>query len=167
MLGFEALLTKQLSHRLSGSVSYTYSKAQRKRVPNDAYRLFDADQTHNLVLLAAYHLPKHWRLSTRFRYRTGQPTTPVTGAVFVSDTDEYAPTFGRTNSARNPSFQQLDLRIDKAWVFNSWSITAYLDVQNVYNHNNAVSVAYNYDYSKSGKVSAVPILPILGFKAEY
>jgi len=91
----------------------------------------------------------------------------VTGAVFVSDSDTYAPTFGRTNSTRNASFQQLDLRIDKAWVFNHWSFTAYLDVQNVYNYDNSESLAYNYDYSKSGKVSSIPILPIVGFKAEY
>ncbi len=167
VVGFEASLHKQLSHRLSGSVSYTLSRAERKRVRGEAYRPFDADQTHNLVLLAAYHLPRHWRFSTRFRYRTGQPTTPVTGAVFVSDNDEYAPTFGRTNGARLSSFQQLDLRVDKAWVFNSWSFTAYLDVQNVYNRDNSAAVAYNYDYSKSGKVSALPILPVLGFKAEY
>jgi len=165
--GLEVLLKKQLSHRISGFVAYTLARAERRRVAGDEYRLFDADQTHNLVLLAAYHLPRHWKLSTRFRYRSGQPTTPVVGATFVSDNDEYAPSFGRTNSARNASFQQLDLRVDKAWVFDRWSFTAYLDVQNVYNYNNSSAIAYNYDYSKSGKVGAVPLLPIVGIKAEY
>jgi outer membrane receptor protein involved in Fe transport len=165
--GLEVMAKKELSHRLSGWVAYTLSRAERRRVASDPYRLFDNDQTHNLVLVAAYQLPRQVQLSTRFRYRTGQPTTPIVSATFVSDDDTYAPMFGRTNSARNASFQQLDLRIDKAWVFERWAFTAYLDVQNVYNHNNSVGLAYNYDYSQHGKVKGLPVLPVLGFKAEY
>lgn len=165
--GLELMLRKQLSHRLSGFVAYTLSRSERRRVSSDDYRLFDADQTHNLVLLAAYHLPRHWQLSTRFRFRTGQPLTPIVGSTFVSDNDEYAPILGRTNSGRYDSFHQLDVRVDKAWVFDTWSFSTYLDVQNAYNRKNGVDVAYNFDYSKSGKVSSIPILTIVGVKAEY
>jgi TonB family protein len=165
--GFEAMLRQELAHRLSGWVAYTLSRAERRRTSADDYRLFDVDQTHNLVLVAAYHMPRHWKLSTRFRYRTGQPSTPIVGATFVSDTDEYAPAFGRVNSRRFDSFHQLDLRLDKQWVFDRWSFTAYLDVQNVYNHKNSVQLAYNYDYSNSKKVGALPFVTIVGFKAEY
>jgi TonB family protein len=165
--GLEVMLRKTLSHRLSGWVAYTLSRAERRRTSDDRYRLFDIDQTHNLVLVGAYQLPRHWQLSTRFRFRTGQPSTPIVGATFVSDTDEYAPAFGRTNSRRFSPFHQLDIRIDKKWVFNRWALTTYLDVQNVYNHKNAVSMAYNFDYSKSGKTTGVPLLTILGLKAEY
>ena len=165
--GFEAMLRQELAHRLSGWVAYTLSRAERRRTPDDDYRLFDVDQTHNLVAVAAYHLPRHWQLSTRFRYRTGQPSTPVVGATFVSDSDEYAPIFGRVNSRRFDSFHQLDLRVDKQWVFDRWSFTAYLDVQNVYNRKNSVSLAYNYDYASKKTVGALPLVTILGFKAEY
>jgi TonB family protein len=165
--GFEAMLRQELAYRLSGWVAYTLSRAERRRTEDEDYRLFDVDQTHNLVLVAAYHLPRHWQLSTRFRYRTGQPSTPVVGATFVSDTDEYAPVFGGINSKRFDAFHQLDIRIDKQWVFDRWSFTGYLDVQNVYNHRNSISLAYNYDYSKSGKVGGLPLVTILGFKAEY
>jgi outer membrane receptor for ferrienterochelin and colicin len=165
--GLEAMLRHELAHRLSGWIAYTLSRAERRRTADDAYRPFDVDQTHNLVVVSAYHLPRHWKLSTRFRYRSGQPSTPVVGATFVSDSDEYAPIFGGVNSRRFQSFHQLDLRVDKQWVFDRWSVTAYLDVQNVYNRKNSVSLAYNYDYSSKKTVGALPIVTILGFKAEY
>jgi TonB family protein len=165
--GLEVMLRQQLAHRLSGWIAYTYSKSERRRTANEPYRLFDYDQTHNLVLVAAYQLPFHMQLSTRFRYRTGQPTTPVVGATFVSDTDEYAPTFGATNSSRLDAFHQLDLRLDKRWVFDRCSLGAYLDVQNVTNRKNPVAVSYNYDYSESAKASGVPLLTIVGVRADY
>jgi TonB family protein len=165
--GFEGMLRHDLSHRLSGWVAYTYAHSERRNTSKDPYRLLDQDQTHTLVIVGQYHLPRHWKVSSRFRYRTGQPTTPIVGATYVSDDDVYAPKFGGLNSRRFDAFQQLDLRIDKQWVFNAWSITGYLDVQNVYNHKNGVATAYNYDYSKPGKVTSLPILPVVGLKAEY
>jgi hypothetical protein len=40
-------------------------------------------------------------------------------------------------------------------------------VQNVYNRNNSVDLTYSYDYAQKAKVSGIPLLAILGFKAEY
>lgn len=165
--GLEVMLRQELAYRLSGWVSYTLARTERKRVSSDPFTIFDYDQTHNLALVAAYQLPRHFQLSTRFRYRTGRPTTPVTGSTFVSDNDEYAPIFGGTNSRRLDDFHQLDVRLDKRWVFDLWSFTAYVDVQNVYNRNNSIDVTYSYDYSEKAKVKGMPLLAIVGFKAEY
>lgn len=165
--GMEVMLRHDLSHRLSGWLAYTLARAERRPTADDPYRLFDFDQTHTLAVVAAYQLPWQMQLSTRFRYRTGRPTTPVTGAVFVSNTDGYAPTFGATNTARLPSFHQLDLRLDKRWLFDRWSFTGYLDVQNVYNRNNATDLTYSYNYQQSDKVKGLPLIAIVGFKAEY
>jgi TonB family protein len=165
--GLEVMLRQQLAYRLSGWIAYTLARTERRRVASDAFRVFEFDQTHNLALVAAYQLPRHFQLSTRFRFRTGRPTTPVTGATFVSDNDEYAPAFGATNSRRLDDFHQLDVRLDKRWVFDLWSFTAYVDVQNVYNRNNSLDLTYSYDYSENAKVKGLPLLAIVGFKAEY
>ena len=165
--GLEVMLRQQLAYRLSGWVAYTLARTERRAAAGEPFRVFDFDQTHSLALVAAYQLPWHVQLSTRFRYRTGRPTTPVTGATFVSHNDEYAPTYGPTNSARLATFHQLDVRIDKQWVFDRWSCTAYLDVQNIYNRNNSLDLTYSYDYRQSTKVQGLPLLAIVGFKAEY
>lgn len=165
--GMEVMLRHELAHRLSGWIAYTYSHAERRRTDDERFRLFDLDQSHNLVLVGAYQLPHHMQLSTRFRYRTGQPTTPVVGATYVADDDTYAPAFGRVNSRRNDPFYALDVRFDKKWVFDRWTFTGYVDVQNATNHKNGVQTAYSFDYAKSGKVNGAPLLPIIGIKAEY
>jgi hypothetical protein len=43
------------------------------------------------------------------------------------------PDLRRFNSARLGGFHQLDIRIDKQYFLNNWSLLLYLDVQNVYN----------------------------------
>ena len=47
-----------------------------------------------------------------------------------------------------------------------WALTAYLDVQNVYDANNPQGVQYNYNYTQQSYVSGFPILPSLGLRAE-
>ena len=93
--------------------------------------------------------------------------TPVVGAVFNASTDTYDPVFGRVNSERNDLFHQLDVRLDKRWIYRSWMMTAYLDIQNVYDHANPEGLSYNYDFSESRTQQGLPILTILGLRAEF
>ena len=91
---------------------------------------------------------------------SGNPETPVLGSVFNSVTDQYDPVFGQVNSARQPPFVQLDVRLDKQWVFDRWLLDAYLDLQNATNHTNPEGIAYNYDYTQSKVSAGLPILPV-------
>jgi hypothetical protein len=129
--------------------------------------VFDFDQTHILAAVAAYDLPRHWRIASRFRYVSGNPQTPVVGSVFNSITDEYDPVFGAVNSARQPAFVQLDVRLDKQWVFDRWLLDAYVDLQNATNHTNPEGLAYNYDFTQSKVSQGLPILPFIGLRAEF
>ena len=71
------------------------------------------------------------------------------------------------NSGRVPAFHQLDIRIDKRWVSESWMLNAYLDIQNVYNRSNVDSLDYNFDYSEAQAQQGLPIVPILGLRGEF
>lgn len=124
-------------------------RSERKDGGSAEYRLFDADQTHNLTAVGHYRLTPTWELGARFRYVTGSPTTEIVDATYDSDTDVYVPTYGEYNASRLRPFHQLDVRVDKHFVFDSWRLTAYLDVQNAYKAANAEGVSYNYDYSES------------------
>ena len=66
-----------------------------------------------------------------------------------------------------PPFHQLDLRIDKTWIFNNWMFTAYLDLQNAYNRANPEGYSYNFDSSEKRIRSGLPIIPIIGVKGEF
>ena len=120
------------------------------------YVPYDFDQRHIFTFVGGYNLPWGLDLSTRFRLVTGNPTTPILGSVYDADTNGYTPLYGPQHSDRNPIFHQLDVRLDKKFVFKSWILGVYLDVTNVYNHRNAEGTRYNYDYSDSEPVRGLP-----------
>lgn len=167
VIGLEVSAKHDFTNNLFTWVAYTLSKSERKDPGKSDYRLFDHDQTHILTVTGSYRLPKNWEIGTRFRYVTGQLYTPVRAAVFDSDADTYAAINAPTNSARVDAFHQLDLRIDKRWVYESWMLNAYLDIQNVYSRSNVSEVEYSYDYSKKVPESGLPIVPVLGLRGEF
>src|SRR5262245_49865224 len=66
--GGELLLRQSLSKWFFGWVSYTLMRSERKDCANCAWRLFDFDQTHVLILALHAYLPKGFEIGTRFRY---------------------------------------------------------------------------------------------------
>lgn len=167
VIGLEVSAKHELTNNLFAWFAYTLSKSERKDSGASAYRLFDYDQTHILTVTGSYRLPKNWEIGTRFRYVTGSLYTPVTGAVLDADADEYRRKSGPVNSARVDGFDQLDIRIDKRWVYDSWMLNAYLDIQNVYNQINVQNVEYNFDYSKEQAEQGLPIVPVFGLRGEF
>lgn len=165
--GAELFLEHKFADRFRGWLSYTLSRAERTDSGETESRLFDYDQTHILAVVGSYQLPRNWEVGLRYRLVSGSPTTPVIGATFVDEMDAYSPTYGETNSARLPTFQQLDLRVDKTWVMDTWKLGAYLSLINATNHTNVEAENYNYDFTEKGSVNGLPILPILGVKADW
>jgi TonB family protein len=165
--GLELVARHDFAHNLTGWVAYTLSRSERLDSGNTAYRLFDFDQTHILTVLGSYTLPRNWQVGGRFRFVTGNPTTPVVGAVFNASRDEYDPIYGQVNSGRIAAFHQLDVRVDKRWVYQSWMLDVYLDIQNIYNRANPEGQSYNYNFRKSQVQQGLPILPILGVRADF
>jgi hypothetical protein len=88
-------------------------------------------------------------------------------SVYDSDNDVYLPTRGSLYSERFSAFNQLDIRVDRKFIFDTWILTVYLDVQNLYNSKNEQSIEYAYDFSQSKKVRGLPILPTFGIKGEF
>ncbi|HKE17612.1 MAG TPA: TonB family protein [Kofleriaceae bacterium] len=165
--GGELVVRHEFNANLTGWLTYTLSRAERLDTDATEKRLFDFDQTHILNLTASYLLPRNWEVGARFRLVSGNPNTPIVGAVYNASEDRYDPTYGEANTGRDRTFQQLDLRIDKRWIYRNWIFNAYLDIQNVYNYDNAEGVSYNYDYTESEPNSGLPLLTVFGLKAEF
>ncbi|MEZ4380525.1 MAG: energy transducer TonB [Nannocystaceae bacterium] len=167
IFGGELLFRKALSRNLFGWVSYTLMKSLRQDAPDEDYYLFDFDQTHILTAIASYKLPKGWQIGARFRLVSGNPTTPVLGAIYDASTNSYIAVNGPRNSARVPAFHQLDVRVDRRWVYRRLTTTAYLDILNIYNAQNTEFINYSYNFQASAPVTSLPILPSIGVKIEW
>ena len=161
--GTQFLLRQQQIGRFFGWVSYTISRSQRRDAPTLDWRLFDYDQTHVFTALGSYDLGGGFETGLRFRFSSGYPRTPVTGAYFDSQTNTWEPLFGPHNSIRVPPFASLDARISKKFKFGKGtSLEIYLDVQNVTNHSNPEEIVYNTNYTQRGYITGLPILPVAG-----
>jgi hypothetical protein len=156
------LIARRNIGRWTGWIAYTYGRSLRQnptRGPEDYPYVMD--QPHTFTVLATTALPRNWRFGGRFRYATGNPFTPVAGAIMQPDGDFVAQD-GPLLSERLPAFLQLDLRLDHAW-HRSWGImNLYIDVQNVTNRGNAEGVTYNNDYSVRTYTTGLPIFPSIG-----
>lgn len=167
--GGTLLLRQKMSRHLFGWLSYSLLRSERRDCDSCGFRLFDFDQTHVLILAAHVYLPYRFEVGIRFRYISGVPFTPVRGSYYDSDADLYQPEVpGPTarNSERVDDFHQLDLRIDRTFVFKKWQAKLYLDISNIYNHAAAEQPVYSFDYTQRAAVTGLPILPSLGIRTE-
>jgi hypothetical protein len=156
---------KYRKNEWTGQIVYTFLKS-RRTIPGYGTRPSQYDQTHNLNIIGSYN-KERWTFSGRFRYVTGNPYTPIVGSTFDTDNDVYIPSRGTIYSQRFDAFNQLDIRIDRKYIYDKWILTAYLDILNLYNSANIQSYQYSYDYTDKKKVRGLPILPTIGLKGEF
>lgn len=170
--GAEVLLRYNPDGRFFGWIAYSLSHTQRTGRPDSRSDGADPnDQPHNLVALGSLEVPEIWEgLSFGFRVRatSGTPQTRIGGAIYDVDADDYRSSpLDRVSSDRLPFFFQLDLRIDKTWTWDTSRFTAYLDLQNVTNHENVEGVNYNFDYTRRQYTPGLPFFPSFGLRFEY
>ena len=120
--GLELLVRKQAG-RVSGWVAYTLSRSER--VYSCGLAASDFDQTHVLNAVVQVRLP--WRLSAglRFNVQTGRPYTLLQADLATASVT------GSRNNQRLPTYVQLDLRLDREWVFRRWAMALFLELLNV------------------------------------
>lgn len=151
---------------LRGWLSYTLSRSTRRDAPGADERLFDQDQTHNMVAAATYARGP-WSVSGRFRLASGTPYSPIEGAVYMADGDHYEPTYGAHNSERFELAHQLDVRVDRWFDLGGWRLSAFLDVSNVYANARTIGYEYNFDYTERESVTDIPLLPAIGLRGAF
>jgi len=182
--GMELILKHDFTERFYGWLAYTLSwseqtvyavgapmgndmNVQDPNAPRQAtWFPTDFDQRNNLIAVASYALQK-WRLGARFRLVSGAPTTPMTEGAFDADAGMDVCRAGPTNSARKPTFNQLDFRVDRTWTFRAWQLGFYADLNNIYNAKNPEGTIYDYRCRTSLPIRGVPFYPILGIRGMF
>ncbi|MFZ4622239.1 MAG: TonB-dependent receptor plug domain-containing protein, partial [Bacteroidota bacterium] len=166
--GIEFSLQKKFTNGFVGSASYSYSISRRQDNSSSAEYDFEYDRPHIVNLIAGMELGEGWQIGAKFQFASGNPYTPVAGVVKKGGV--FYLVDGPTNSARYPDFHKLDIRVDKQFILAGWSITAYLDLWNVYARENIMS--YNYKADVNGNIVMTPkydfgVMPIVGVTAKF
>jgi hypothetical protein len=136
------------------------------------------DQRHTVYLDAAYRpASNRWRVSAGWLYHSGWPYTP---AVFAVDTLVNKPNqlwlsiseqFGPRNSERLPSYYRFDIRATRFFQIRGTKLTAFADIFNTFNRENARGYGYSLVENPIRIVreidSQVPRLPTIGLTWEF
>jgi hypothetical protein len=96
------------------------------------------DNRHLFNLTATRNFKNNWDIGFKWRYVGAAPYTPydkeksaiqeawdATGTAYLD--------YSKFNTLRLKPFHQLDVRVDKQYYFNKWSLMFYIDIQNLYN----------------------------------
>jgi hypothetical protein len=112
--GMEVMIRRPVTSRLHGWLAYTLSQNQRA-LGGGVIGPSDWDQRHIVNLVVGYRLGRY-TLGARGHYHSGQP-------VLVNGTQAEA-------FVRLPSFYQLDLRAERRFLFDIFTLDIYVEVVN-------------------------------------
>jgi len=136
-VGAELFVKGKITKTLNLLLSYTYVRSEFTDKNNVLIpSAWDNKHLINITLMKSFR--RNWDFGAKWRFVGGAPYTPwdeyrssfvqawnVNSGPYL-DYDEY-------NTLRLSSFHQLDIRVDKSYYFKKWSLTLYLDIQNLYN----------------------------------
>lgn len=135
--GAELYYRDKLLDRINVILSYTLVRSEfedknGKLIPS-AW-----DNRHILNISASAGFNRNWNVGMKWRFVGGAPYTPFDYArsSLIEAWDARGqgyPDYSLYNTRRLDNFQQLDIRVDKEYFFNKWSLDFYLDIQNLYN----------------------------------
>ncbi|MCH2199309.1 MAG: TonB-dependent receptor [Flavobacteriales bacterium] len=133
--GIEFLLQQKLYKGFYGIISYTYVRSEFTNGEGD-FIPSSWDSRNLISLTGGKKFKKNWELGARFIYSGGTPFTPVDVEQSVqipvwNATRFGLPDYSQLNALRIDDFSQLDVRIDKKWFYEKWSLNVFFDVQNV------------------------------------
>ncbi len=165
--GLELIVKRQISERVFGWLSYTYSKARQQSLTTGEWLATAFDQPHVLNAVASWKPGRGFELGARFQLASGRPATPVVGSTFDADSGGYDSISGPTRSVRIATFRQLDVRVEKMWLYDTWSLGLYLDIINVANFTNTEATEFDYRFNESAPVTSFPFLPTLGIRGTW
>ncbi|MCG2615205.1 TonB-dependent receptor [Terrimonas sp. NA20] len=166
--GGDVSLTKRLSQKWYGAISYSYMESKR----DDNNGLGEYDYTfnipHNFSLLGSYKPNSKWIFSGKFRYSTGRPIDEyIVHSDVLTNPDmlRYSQEITAINGRRLPDYISLDIRIDYTIPMRKGLFSAFIDLANI---NNQFNINAEIFLPQTGRVfnSGLGVFPTFGVRVE-
>jgi hypothetical protein len=166
--GAELFVRRNLTGRLFGWLSYTYSKTEVRDSDSEDFRDSEYDQTHVVNAVGSYRLTAQWELGSRYAHHTGDTYTPTTDAVYNVNLDKYQERNDPTeeSSKRLPSFNSLTLYATKDFLFDTWKMLLKFGMESYWPKTQVLGVGNNYDYTKETPQNGLTAIPFLEVRGE-
>ncbi|MCB9002055.1 MAG: TonB-dependent receptor [Bacteroidales bacterium] len=141
--GIELLYRNKHLWGFNTLISYTLVRSESKRMdsnlkPSSGWIPTAWDNRNLITITANRDFNKGWTMGFKWRYLGGAPYSPynldLSRIIEIWDVNHQAVIdYTKYNTLRYKAFHQLDLRIDKMFYYRKWTLSMYIDIQNVYN----------------------------------
>lgn len=171
--GVELMVKWLVPVKVSLVGSATLYKSEYRSDSGSEYLPSAWDNRYIANISAVYDLPKYWSIGAKASVIGGAPYTPydeeISSLTTVWDTaGRPLPDYSRYNSMRLDPYFQLDIRVDKDFYFNKWSLDIYVDLQNVTFSRIAQPEAYlSTGVMEMLELTSGTIVPSLGVTVEF
>lgn len=156
--GAELLIKKEATADLSGWLSISLAKSERQNdLTGESFR-YQFEQPVTTTLVTRYKLNDDWTMGAKWNYHSGTPYTPVIGR-HQDLTGRWLPDYAAINSGTLPDYHRLDIRFDRNYVFDTWKLNTYFELNNVYFQKNIAG--YRYDATYSNYANPETVLPLV------
>lgn len=162
--GIEVYAQKKLTDRFYGQISYSYSQTEHEAL-DGVRRQASFDIPHTFTLLGGFRAGD-WEFSGKFTYASGRPYTPYLEAESAAQNRAIFD-LSQVNSERAPEYHRLDLRVDRYFNFEDWSLLVFMDVLNVYNRENIQQFIWNPKTQERDIVPQYALIPNIGFNVKF
>lgn len=128
--GTELLIQQKFTGNFYGIAAFTIYKSEFTNGFTSEYTSSVWDNNLLISLLGGYKLGNNWEMSARYRYLGKTPFAPVDESRTLANYPALIRDFTRIGEQRLNPFSQVDLRVDKKWSFNNWSLDIFFEIQN-------------------------------------
>ena len=147
--GVELLAQQKMSSSIYGILSVTYYRSRFEDKKGDLVAS-TWDNRFILNMTAGKKFKKNIELGLKYRYSGGAPYTPIdiinSSNKAIWDINQRGVLdYNLLNTKRLNGQHGLDIRVDKKWFFKSWSLNAYIDIENILNAKRELPSEYGID----------------------
>ena len=129
--GIEFTYQQKLRSNFYGILAYTLYWSKFSGFDQNDYLPSVWDNRHLLTFTGGYKLGNNWEFGTRLRILGGSPYPTLNRQASEETYPNLQFNYDNLGANRLDPFNSLDVRIDKKWNFNNWTLNLYLDIQNV------------------------------------
>jgi hypothetical protein len=162
--GFDSVVSRGIGAHVKAALSYSIWKVTQAGL-DGVWRAGDYDIRHQTRATLGYSRAA-WNASASWRYASGRPYTPYDiAASSRARSGRYD--LAKVNAERYPAYHRLDVRAERAFKLGKTVLTAYGEVDNLYDRTNI----YLYEWDNAAKASKAVdqwgLTPVAGVRVTF
>lgn len=177
--GVEFLYQRKFTKNFYAIFAYTYYKSEFTGFDRSEYLPSTWDNRNLITFTGGYKFGKNWEVSARVRYLGQTPLAPVNQDATLNSYPTIVRDYSRQGDLLLDPFNQTDIRIDKKWNFEKWTLNLFFELQNAFAQNLPSEPSFGLARDNSGEiieprelvriedVSNSSVLPTLGIVIDF